>query len=82
MLCFVFRYSGGKTPLIIVAIMLGMIVIASLTWLHQRWIFQASPRGGAEADFEAQSHLYRYEGRSDKLDQYPALGVEASVRPR
>jgi hypothetical protein len=35
---FVFRYSGGKTPLIIVAMMLGMFAIASLTWLHQRWI--------------------------------------------
>ena len=38
--CFVFefRYSGGKTPLIIVT-MLGMFAIASLTtWLHRRWI--------------------------------------------
>ena len=37
--CFVFefRYSGGKTPLVIVA-MFGMFAIASLTWLHQRWI--------------------------------------------
>ena len=33
--CFVFR--GGKTPLIIVA-MFGMFAIASLTWLHRRWI--------------------------------------------
>jgi hypothetical protein len=38
MLFFVFRYSGGKTPFIIIAIMLGMVAIASLTWLHRRWI--------------------------------------------
>jgi hypothetical protein len=34
---FEFRYSGGKAPLIIVA-MLGMFAIASLTWLYRRWI--------------------------------------------
>jgi hypothetical protein len=50
----VFSYSGGKTPLIIVAIMFGMIVIASLTF-HQRWISRLHhvDGGGAEADFEA-----------------------------
>jgi len=35
---FEFRYSGGKTPLIIVTMMFGMFAIASLTWLHRRWI--------------------------------------------
>ena len=47
---FEFRYSGGKTPLIIVTMMFGMFAIASLTWLHRRWISS----GGAETDFEAQ----------------------------
>jgi hypothetical protein len=31
---FEFRYSGGKTPLVIVT-MFGMFAIASLTWLHR-----------------------------------------------
>jgi hypothetical protein len=34
---FEFRYSGGKTPLIIVT-MFGIFAIASLTWLYRRWI--------------------------------------------
>jgi hypothetical protein len=42
--CFVFefRYSGGKTPLIIVSDL-----------APSKTDFQASPHGGAEADFEA-----------------------------
>jgi len=39
--------SGGKTPLIIVA-MFGMFAIASSDLAPSKTDFQASPRGGAE----------------------------------
>jgi hypothetical protein len=47
--CFVFefRYSGGKTPLIAVA----MFAIASLTWLHRRWISRRHCRGRFRSPF-------------------------------
>ena len=50
-----FRYSEGKTPLIIIAIFNAQHDCHCVSDLApSKMEFQASPRGGAEADFEAQ----------------------------